>query len=302
MLVAVTGASGIVGRFVVADLQARGVAVRAWARPGTDRGGFSRPIEWIPGDLSSPRAAEPLVEGVDAVVHCALAHVPGRYRRGEGDDLDGWIAANVHGTLRLMTAARRASVARFVLLSSRAVYGDDRPEPTLSEADRCLPDSHYGAAKRAAEAFVQSFGLGEGWAISSLRATGVYGITYPADRTKWLAIARSVLAGELWGGRGGGTEVHGSDLASAVWALLTRDGVAGGLFNCSDRYVTDREIVTMMQRLSGLQGPLPEAPPAPPARVLDCSRLAKLGVRFGGLALLESTVARVLALARELSA
>lgn len=302
MIVAVTGASGLVGRFVVADLHARGVEVRAWARPSTDRGGFSGPIAWVPGELSSPMTAAPLVEGVDAVVHCALEHVPGRYRRGEGQDLDRWLTANVLGTLGLMTAARRAGVPRFVLLSSRAVYGDARPEPTLTERDPCLPDSHYGAAKRAAEAFVQSFGLGEGWGASALRATGVYGLTYPPSRTKWLGIARAVLAGERWGGRGGGTEIHGADLASAVWALLVCDGVAGQVFNCSDRYVTDREIAGMMQRYAGMRGPLPGEPEGPPLRVLDCSRLASLGVRFGGLARIEETAGRVLELARELPA
>lgn len=298
MIVAVTGASGIVGRFVVADLQARGVAVRAWCRPGTDRSGFAAPIAWVEGSLGSAEGTRALVEGVSAVVHCALEHVRGRYRHGEGDDLDGFVQRNVQGSLTLMSAARRAGVERFVFLSSRAVYGDHRHEPTLAESDRCLPDSHYGAAKRAVEAFVQSFGLGEGWMASSLRATGVYGVTWPLAQTKWLPLARAVLAGERWQGPVGGTEVHGADLARAVWALLTAPRVAGQLYNCSDQYVSTREVALLMQRSAGLSGPLPEAPEGPPLRVPDCAKLQRLGVSFGGRPLLEETVARVLDLAR----
>lgn len=298
MRVAVTGASGIVGRFVVAELFARGATVRAWARPSTDRTGFAGPIEWVPGALGEDPG--PLVDGVDAVVHCALDHLPGRYRGGEGSDLDGFIDKNVGGTLRLMTAARRSGARRFVLLSSRAVYGDRRSEPTLSEDDRTLPDTHYAAAKRAAEAFVQSFGLGEGWGATALRATGVYGVTHPPTRTKWLDVARAVLAGERPPGGRGGTEVHGADLARAVWALLTAEGVAGGVFNCSDRWVSGREVAERMQKHARCSGPLPDEPPAPPLRVADCTALSRLGVTFGGSALLDETAGEIVELARRL--
>jgi nucleoside-diphosphate-sugar epimerase len=42
----------------------------------------------------------------------------------------------------------------------------DRP---LDEAHPLWPKSHYGAHKAAIEKFVHSFGLGEGYAICSLR-------------------------------------------------------------------------------------------------------------------------------------
>jgi nucleoside-diphosphate-sugar epimerase len=298
MIVALTGASGVVGRFVAADLLARGVVVRAWSRRDTDRSGFTGPVEWIEGELGSSSGAAALVESVDAVVHCALDHTKGHYRGGEGIDLEAFVRNNVQGSLALMCAARRAGVARFVFLSSRAVYGDRRDEASLDEHDHCLPDSHYGAVKRAVESFVQSFGLGEGWGASALRATGVYGITWPTHRTKWLPLARTLLAGKAWTGPLGGTEVHGADLAQAVWALLTA-GVAGQLYNCSDRYVSTREVAMHMQRHGGLTGPLPDAPPSAPRRVLACARLERLGVRFGGEALLRTTAAQILDLARE---
>lgn len=299
MRVAVTGASGLVGRFVVAELHTRGVDVRGGCRERSDQTGFSGPIEWVPGELGDARAIDALVDGVDAVVHCAFSHAPGRYRGGEGSDLPAFVRENVGGSLALMMAARRAGVSRFVFLSSRAVYGDGRDDASLHETDHCLPDTHYGAAKRAVEAFVQSFGLGEGWGASALRATGVYGVTWPRARTKWLPLARTLLARAPWTGALGGTEVHGEDLAGAVWALLTEDGVAGQIYNCSDRFVSTREVAALMQAHASLDGPLPDAPSEPPVRIPCTRALEALGVRFGGTAKLEATARAVIDLARE---
>ena len=147
MRVAVTGAAGYVGRFVVAELLAQGWEVRAWARDGTDRGGFPGPVEWVEGGLERPESALPLVEGADALVHAAYRHLPGRYRGGEGQDLEGYLAANLTGTLSFLRRARAAGVERVVFLSSRAVYGRRLPDRPLDEDHPAWPDSHYGAYK-----------------------------------------------------------------------------------------------------------------------------------------------------------
>ena len=47
----------------------------------------------------------PDLAGIGAVVHCAFAHVPGRYRGGEGDDPEGFRRANLDGSLALIRAA-----------------------------------------------------------------------------------------------------------------------------------------------------------------------------------------------------
>jgi uncharacterized protein YbjT (DUF2867 family) len=51
VIVAVTGATGLVGRFVVPRLLAEGVRVRAWRRPGSDLTGLPQNIAWIEGAL-----------------------------------------------------------------------------------------------------------------------------------------------------------------------------------------------------------------------------------------------------------
>lgn len=292
MIVAVTGATGYVGRFVVAALQARGDRVRALVRPGRENLRLAEEIELVTGDLDDPPSD--LCAGADALVHAALDHLPGRYRGGEGDDPQRYLDINLMGSLRLLRQARAMGVRRCVLLSSRAVYGRRVPGIPLDETHPAWPDTLYGATKVALEAFAAALGQGQGWEIGVLRPTGVYGITHPVERSKWYDLVRTTLAGEVWPGRRGGSEVHGADVARAVLLLLGTSDLAGRVFNCADLYLTDRDIASTVQRLAGVDGPLPEAPRAPPRDLMVCRALAELRFRFGGRPLLERTLAELI--------
>ncbi len=289
--VAVTGATGYVGRFIAAELAKQGMAIRALARLGSDRGGFGFPIEWIAGDLATPLALADLVRGTEAVIHLAYDHVPGSYRGGEGDDLTGWLDANLNGTLRLLAAARDAGVPQFIFLSSRAVFSRIEPGRVLDETHATAPDSHYGAYKAAVEAFLHSFARVHGMRTCAVRATGVYGLTWPPERSKWWNIINAVLDGaEVSGFTRGGTEVHGADVARAVWLLLSQPELAIELLHLSDMYVTGRKIVRLAREIAILPGALPDAPAAPPQNTLVSSHLERLGLELGGSALLRATV------------
>ncbi len=296
MTVAVTGATGYVGRFIVKRLIEAGMSVRAWRRPSSDLRGLPDEIEWIAGELSAPDGAAALVEGADMLVHAALDHVPGHYRGGEGEDLAGYLRTNVGGSLALLATAKRASVRRAVIISSRAVFGASIAG-TIADDAPAAPDTHYGAAKVALEAFVQSFGR-EGWPIAALRPTGIYGMVAPPERSKWFALIKRALRGEAIEARAG-TEVHGDDVAELVWRLLTADPVkiTGHAFNCSDIIVSTRDIVGAVQRIAGVTGPLPSDAPTP-GGVMRCDALKALGVRFGGRERFEATIAELVAAAR----
>ncbi len=292
MIVAMTGATGSVGRFIVKRLLEEGAGVRAWRRPSSDLTGLPPGIEWIEGSLGDRSPAEALVTGADALIHAALEHVPGRYRGGEGDDPERFWRLNVDGSLALIQAARDAGVKRAIVFSSRAVFGRNA-EGALGDDARPSPDTHYGAAKAALETFVSKF-AGE-FPVAVLRPTGIYGIVEPAARSKWFALVKDALAGRHVTARAG-TEVHGSDVAAAVWALLEAPSaaIAGRAFNCSDIVVSHRDIVRVVQKVAGVSGPLPEEGEHPRA-ILRTDRLAALGVRFGGRPLFESTVAALVA-------
>lgn len=251
MHVLLTGAGGVVGRFVAPALAAAGHRVTRLGRTGD--------VVW---SLDDERPALP---AADALVHLAFDHVPGRYRGGEGEDPARFRRRNLDGTLRLFDAAGRA---RIVFLSSRAVYGDHRRGQLLKETDAPEPDSLYGEVKLAAER-----ALGERGA--ALRATGVYG----GSEGKWDDLVAAYLRGEPIAPRVA-TEIHGADVASAVMALLATPET--GAFNASDILLDRHDLLGRVQALTGCPHPPPPPAEGPGPGVMATRRLERTGWRPGG--------------------
>lgn len=285
MIVAVTGATGVVGRFVVGQLHAKGVAIRALVRLSSDRGGLPDNVEYVVGDMTDSDALRALVEDVDAAVHCAYAHAPGRYRGGEGDDRFAYWHANLAAGVELMERARLAGVTRLVLLSSRAVFGRDTAAAHWVDDDtRPVPDTHYGALKLALEAHASAFSATDGVCYTSLRPTGVYGITHPVENSKWYDLALAIANDEALPVARKATEVHGTDVAQAVWLLLTAPAtaVAGRTFNCSDLVLDSRDVMARLARRLGRSVRLPEPARNRLSHPMQTPGLHKLGWLPGG--------------------
>lgn len=292
--IAITGATGTVGTFLLSELIEHDVQIKAWKRLGSKTYVDSSKITWLTGELGDHHATSELVEGVDVVIHSAYAHIPGYYRGGEGTDLAHFLEKNLMGSLALMQAAYKAGVKAFVLLSSRATYGDCRSDKMLFETMACQPSSHYGALKRALEAFVQSYGLGEQWSIFSVRATGVYGITKPFSHTKWLDYISSALDGRLNVRPRVGTQVHGHDLAKAIWFLINQaEHHPGEIFNCSDVYVDEQKLLQTMRQYVSI-APSDAPIQCPPQRIMTCDKLTSLGFQFGGEKLFQETIRSII--------
>jgi nucleoside-diphosphate-sugar epimerase len=299
MRIAVTGATGFLGRYLVAELAGQGHHCRCWYRMTSDRSGFRVPqdaITWVPGDLDDPESAQDLVQHCDAVVHAALFRPSRRFMGGEGDILP-FVEKNIGGTIRLIETARRAGLTRFIFISTCAVHDrilEDRP---LDETHPLWPASHYGAHKAALEAFVHSYGFGHGFPICALRPTGIYGLAHPAQASKWFDLVAAVTRGEEVVCRRGGKEVHAADVARAAALLLSAEPVAGEAYNCYDRYIADFEVATLARDLAGSRSAIQGEATTPKHQIVT-TKLQALGMRFGGLGLLKQTIGEMIAAAR----
>lgn len=291
MRIGVTGATGFLGRYIARALSAAGHSLRCWRRPASNLTGMNDfGAEWITGGLGDEQAAAELVVGCDAVVHAALDR-PGAGFRGSEGDLVPFVEKNVVGTLKLIEAARKAGVSRFVFVSSCSVHEkilDDRP---LDETHPLWSTSHYGAHKAAIEAFVHSYGHGHGFPICALRPTGIYGLDEPAAGSKWFELVQAVVRGEPVACRRGGKEVHAADVAKAIGILLTADpaAIAGEAFNCYDMYISDWDVATLAKSFSG-SGSIVSGGPTAPKHQIATDKIRGLGMSFGGKPLLEQTV------------
>lgn len=183
MILALTGATGFVGRHLLGQALMAGHRVRALTRRvQPPREG----VTWIAGDLARPG---PLAEGADAVVHVAgVVNAP---------DRAGFAAGNIEGTRAVLAAAHAAGVSRFLHVSSLAAR-----EPRLSL---------YGWSKAEAERLVAESPLG--WTI--VRPPAVFG---PGD-TEMLDLFRAAQRGVVPAPTGRFSVIAVEDLAALLLVL-----------------------------------------------------------------------------------
>jgi NADH dehydrogenase len=113
-----TGATGLVGRALLPRLTAAGVPVRCLVRDPRRLGAERVRVQLALGDLSDPQSFRNAMRGVDVVVH--LAATIRDQQRGSIEELNG-IA-----TWRMVEAARRAGVERFVFFSALGASTQNR--------------------------------------------------------------------------------------------------------------------------------------------------------------------------------
>lgn len=146
--VLITGASGVVGRFMRTRLAKPGRILRLMDISAPDPAGPDESVEVITGSINDADVLASAVDGVDAVIHLG-----GQSRE------DTWaniLAVNVDGTHNVLEAARTAGVSRVLLASSNhavgfRVVGEDGPGGLRADSST-RPDTYYGVSKAAIEA------------------------------------------------------------------------------------------------------------------------------------------------------
>jgi uncharacterized protein YbjT (DUF2867 family) len=222
---ALTGATGFVGKATVDNALARGFHVRALTRRDQpQRDG----VTWVDGTLAKEDSLARLASGADAVIHIAGVV--------NGSKLD-FIHGNVDGTRNMAAAAASMGVGRFVHVSSMAAR-----EPDLS---------NYGRSKERAEHAVRQSGLD--WTM--VRPPGVYG---PGDLEMRDMFRMAKLGVVVLPPPGRISLVHVADLARLLVTLAVTDP-GREIYECDDGHdggYTHGEFARMIGRAVGTR-PLP---------------------------------------------
>jgi len=248
MLVAVTGASGLIGTALVERLHAEGHQVLRLTR---SRPAAPDQVHWDPasGELDPDALAK-----ADAVVHLAATNI-GEHLRWTARIKRELLESRVEGTsLVARTMAELATRSggnegpRLLLCASGVHYYGDRGDAVLTEADGGGPGFLAGVVRQweAAADPARAAGL----RVVHLR-TGLVQDVGGAGLPKQVLMFRFGLGGRLGSGRQWLSWISLDDIAGAYLHALTHDDLEGPVNAVAPDPVTNAEFTRILARVLG---------------------------------------------------
>lgn len=268
-IVTVTGATGFVGRALVARLlKEKDIQVRCMLRPGSDRSALeaiSDKLTYCEGDITQPATLERALENSWGVVNLA------GYRDFWARDRKQFYTINQHGAQNVFRACLAVGAEKVVQVSTPLAYGVPRDLPF---DENSLPGPHpneYGRSKHLGDA--------AGWKLhknSDLPLTIVYlaAVIGAGDDKATMEVRRAVerRLPALVGADTTYTYVYRHDAAEAIArALLSPDSV-GRRYLIGDQRATTREYFELIGELANVPVPrvnIPERLLMPTARLME---------------------------------
>jgi dTDP-glucose 4,6-dehydratase len=194
----------------------------------------SKRLDFVPGDIADAALIDAVLPGHDAVVNLA--------------DERSFAAANVAGAQVLLDAALRQGTARFVQVSTGAVYGSIGTG-AWTERSPLNPTTPYAATRAAADLLALAYHRAHGVPVVVTRSVNVYG---PHQHPGKLVprFVTNLLTGRtvpLYGDGGQVREwVHVEDHCRAT-ALALLEGSAGEVYHVGgSAELTNRELTGML--------------------------------------------------------
>lgn len=251
MKVLVTGATGFVGREIVAELaklQIEVIQVGGRNKPPEDSDNCSAQ-NFFAADISDYRTLSVVekIGRVDAVIHSAgLAHQFGKIER------ERFEAVNVCGTKNVVELAVKLKARQFILIGSTAVYGIKKETEKLrgslnvieiNEKTECRPENFYAESKLTAEKAARGICEENRVALTILRLAPVVGEGSAGNAARLIA---AIDDGKfLWVGAGENYKslVYKRDVARACSRVLLNKKAGTEIFNIAAAPIKMAEFV-----------------------------------------------------------
>jgi UDP-glucose 4-epimerase len=260
-VVALTGATGFIGRYLLSELPKRGYRLRVLLRrPSTVPLASASAVI---GDLARPMNMAEALAGAGAVIHTAgIAHAM------SGIPEDDYRLIGTEATIRLAQAAQRAGIRHFVFLSSIRAQCGPVAEEVQTEALTPRPVDAYGRAKLAAEEGLATIDID--WV--ALRLVLAYGPGVKGNMAELVRLARSRLPLPLGGLTARRSLLSLDNLVAAIdCVLMSPAPLRRPLIVADPEPSTLPEMVTALRR--GL-GRRPGLVTVPPGLLAAAARLA----------------------------
>jgi dihydroflavonol-4-reductase len=249
MNVLVTGATGLVGGAVVAELLARGHQVRALVRASSDLSNLDPArVELVRGDVLDRPSVEQALRGCQAVIQTAgMADL--------GGDRKALFAVNAGGVEVVLGAALAAGVERAVLTSSTAVLGGSRVPRVMDEETTSSAETlglNYFVSKKRGEETAFEFS-DRGLPLVVVRPSFVLGPgdVYRSSASIVMALAKRKLPVYV---QGGASFCDVRDVARGHVEALER-GRAGEAYILGGHNLTMDEMMKRVCRMAGVPTP-----------------------------------------------
>jgi UDP-glucose 4-epimerase len=249
----VTGASGFIGRTLVAELASSGHSVRAAMRQPADI--FPRSVEVVAvSDLTRPVEWRALLKGAETVVHLAgIAHT------GPGIADEAYDRVNRLATAELAGAAKAIGIQHLIFISSIRGQSGPSSEEILRESDPPHPTDAYGRSKLAAEDAVRAAGV----PFTILRPVLIYGPGVRGNLARLIELTRKPWPLPLGLCRNRRSLLARQNLIGAIHFALEQTLAKGETYIVADPAVlTLAEIVGAMRAGQGRRPGLLPVPPA----------------------------------------
>lgn len=254
MKVLVTGASGFLGKHVVAAALARGFHVKALIRPrsknpfGEDQGDR---LEIVRTDLRAPQELGEILCGVDVVIHLAAAKSGSFYAQ---------FAGTVIATENLLFAMNSAGIKRMVLISTFSIYDYMKisAKSVLDENSSIETDpknrDDYCKTKLVQEQVVRD-AMDEGWLDACILRPGVI---YGGPSNLWTARLGAMVNDRLWLRIGANAKLpltYVENCANAITLAAEQEKAWGQTINIvDDECVTQRVYLNKIKKRLGFNG------------------------------------------------